>query len=129
VESHLSKRARRPLVLEDYLSAGFEVINPIMIDEDGWPKPIHIEIDSDGQFSVQGTSLEGAKKSMVLVEIPPDFVALKAANPEVALEWRLHTRQLFETLFAQGYLITGFVHHPGDPTRSVYILTRGESTL
>jgi predicted GNAT superfamily acetyltransferase len=129
VISHLGKRARRPLVLDDYLSGGFEVINPITIDEDGWPNPMHIDIDSAGQFSVQGISLEGAKKSMVLVEIPPDFMSLKAVNAELALEWRLHTRTLFEALFSQGYLVTDFVHQPGDPSRSVYVLTHGESTL
>jgi predicted GNAT superfamily acetyltransferase len=129
VVAHISKRARRPLILDDYLSGGFEVINPITIDEDGWPNPMQIDIDSAGQFSVQGISLEGAKKSMVLVEIPPDFMSLKAVNAELALEWRLHTRTLFEALFSHGYLITDFVHQPGDPSRSVYVLTHGESTL
>lgn len=37
------------------------------------------------------------------VEVPPDLPALKAGDPELALAWRLHTRQLFEACFAGGY--------------------------
>ena len=56
-------------------------------------------------------------------------MALKAANPVLALEWRTHTRQIFEALFGKGYLVTDFIHVPGELSRSVYILAHGESTL
>jgi len=38
-----------------------------------------------------------------LVEIPDDIQYLKDVDPDLALQWRLHTRELFETLFDQGY--------------------------
>lgn len=129
VLARLSKQTRRPLVLEDYLEAGFEVVNPTLFDDRGWARPPEMDLDSESQNSDLGTSHEKTKTSIVLVEIPADFMALKADNSELALEWRLHTRQLFETLFNQGYLVTDFVHQKGSPSRSVYIFTHGESTL
>lgn len=129
VDSRLSKRARKPLDLDHYITAGFEMVNPAWIDEDGWQRPMKMEMDMDGQLTFQEKSPEKIEKNIILVEIPPDFMALKAANPALALEWRIHTRQIFEALFSQGYLITDFIHVPGEFSRSVYILAHGESTL
>jgi predicted GNAT superfamily acetyltransferase len=129
VDTRLSKRARKPLDLDHYITAGFEVINPVWIDEDGWPRPVKTENNLGGQFSFKEKSSEKIEKNILLVEIPPNFMALKDANADLALEWRLHTRQAFEALFDQGYLVTDFVHETGDPSRSVYILAHGESTL
>jgi predicted GNAT superfamily acetyltransferase len=56
-------------------------------------------------------------------------MALKAANLDLALRWRLHTRSLFEDLFNRGYLATDFVVLKGTHTRSFYVLSHGDSTL
>ena len=42
---------------------------------------------------------------------------------------RMQTRAVFEALFAQGYLVTDFLRAPGEPARSYYALSYGESTL
>jgi predicted GNAT superfamily acetyltransferase len=47
--------------------------------------------------------------SRVLIEIPADFQALKAANLALARAWRLHTRALFEAAFDSGYLAVDVV--------------------
>lgn len=47
--------------------------------------------------------------SQVLVEIPPDFQNLKRTDASLALAWRLHTRELFTQLFAQGYTADSFI--------------------
>ena len=60
----------------------------------------------------------------MLIEIPADFLALKAADPALALRWRLGTRAAFQALFRQGYAVTDFVHEPGSTPRAVYVLTR-----
>jgi predicted GNAT superfamily acetyltransferase len=59
--------------------------------------------------------------STVLIEIPSDFLALKAADPARALRWRLSTCAAFEALFGQGYTVTDFVHAPD---RVAYVLTQ-----
>ncbi|NOZ71566.1 MAG: hypothetical protein GXP38_06590 [Chloroflexi bacterium] len=43
-----------------------------------------------------------------LVEIPADFQRLKRRDSGLALAWRLQTRELFTTLFAQGYQVDTF---------------------
>lgn len=64
------------------------------------------------------------QEPLVLVEIPPDFQAIKRASTELALAWRLHTRSLFETTFDAGYLVTDFIHDRG---RSFYLLTQASN--
>jgi predicted GNAT superfamily acetyltransferase len=63
---------------------------------------------------------------LLLVEIPSDFMSLKALDLAVARQWRLFSRQLFETAFARGFIVTDFVFDEG---RGLYVLTHGESTL
>jgi predicted GNAT superfamily acetyltransferase len=54
---------------------------------------------------------------------------MKAANLDLALRWRMHTRILFEDLFDRGYLVTDFIVLKGTHTRSFYVFSHGESTL
>ncbi len=63
---------------------------------------------------------------LLLLEIPSDFLALKAVDLPLASAWRFYTRAVFEDAFATGYLVTDFVH---DQDRSFYVLTHGETTL
>jgi predicted GNAT superfamily acetyltransferase len=100
-----------------------EVINPSSLDKDGFPRPA-IELRHPSNIRVEGEFIP-----IVLVEVPFDFQALKAERPSLALEWRGHTRSLFEDLFENGYLVTDFVFLPGDHPRSFYVLTHGDSTL
>ncbi|MCB8984019.1 MAG: GNAT family N-acetyltransferase [Ardenticatenaceae bacterium] len=59
-----------------------------------------------------------------LVEIPANFQAIKTADFALARAWRLHTRELFETLFAAGFIVTEFFHKKGGDgrSRSYYLL-------
>ena len=57
----------------------------------------------------------------MLIEIPADFLALKAADPALALRWRLSTRAAFETLFDQGFAVTDFI---SAANRVAYVLTQ-----
>lgn len=59
-------------------------------------------------------------------EIPADYQALKAADPALALEWRLAVRRICETYFAEGYTVVDFYHHrTHDGERSYYVLQAG----
>jgi predicted GNAT superfamily acetyltransferase len=55
----------------------------------------------------------------LLIQIPAHFQAIKAADMELARAWRLHTRDLFETLFAGGYTVTDMLFEAG---QSYYLL-------
>jgi predicted GNAT superfamily acetyltransferase len=123
VNLRLSKKKRPQLDLAHFLAAGAEIINPSRPGSDGWPRPPALQsrplsmIDSEHP------------PTLLLLEIPPDFQALRVANLELASEWRYHIRALFEDLFAWGYLITDFIFQTEDLTRSFYVLSFGESTL
>jgi predicted GNAT superfamily acetyltransferase len=68
--------------------------------------------------------------SLLLAEIPVDFLKLKAADFELAHAWRMLTREAFETCFLAGYLVTEFIYDTSaDRPRSFYALTNGEATL
>ena len=119
VERRLSRKARRPLDLAHFLGAGAEIINPSGSTQAGWPDP------PSGQVELEAAS----RGALLLLEIPADFLALKRDDPDLALDWRLHARALFEDLFARGYLVTDFAHLPGKHPRSFYVLSHGESTF
>jgi predicted GNAT superfamily acetyltransferase len=111
VERRLSRRSRPSLTLEHYLTAG----------------AVLFEAHTDRGRSLcppeDTSSLIG---TLLLIEIPSDFLALKSADLPLARDWRFYTREVFENAFASGYLVTDFVH---DNERSFYILTREDSTL
>ncbi|GAB4542642.1 MAG: hypothetical protein Fur002_13290 [Anaerolineales bacterium] len=66
------------------------------------------------------------EKRLLLAPIPADFLALKAEDLALARDWRFFARELFESAFAQGYIITDFAF---DAQRGYYLLTHGESAL
>ncbi|MGH9766115.1 MAG: hypothetical protein ACREAB_01670, partial [Blastocatellia bacterium] len=68
----------------------------------------------------------GAEKALfetgrMLIQIPADFQSLKTADKELALEWRLRTRELFEWAFDKGYTATDLLVEGG---QSYYLLER-----
>jgi predicted GNAT superfamily acetyltransferase len=108
VERRLSRRSRPALTLDHYRTA-----DALLLEARREP------VRPPAHFS----TLAG---SLLLVEIPDDFIALKESDLALARDWRFYGREIFETAFAAGYLVTDFVHDAG---RSYYVLTYGESTL
>lgn len=110
------QQRRPPLDLAHFLDAGAQKLNPTGLRSDGWPEP-------PASFAAAGANL-------LLVEIPPDFLGLKAADPALGRAWREHSRELFEDVFARGYLVTDFVYLRGEASpRAYYVLSHGESTF
>jgi predicted GNAT superfamily acetyltransferase len=122
VKRRLSKKPPKKLDLAHYLSAETPRLNETHINTSGLVAPL---------LSAQPVIFESSVPTipLLLLEIPADFLALKAADPALALEWRLHTRSLLEEIFAIGYLVTDFIYLPGSQARSFYVLSHGESTL
>jgi predicted GNAT superfamily acetyltransferase len=122
VSRRLSRRARVRLDLKHFLEAEIRIINPTEIGPDGLPKPVdtrHTDV----------LAKDSKADALLLLEIPADFQALKAMNMDLALAWRLHTRNMLATLFNQGYLATDFVYLPEPNPRSFYVLSHGDQTL
>lgn len=107
---------RPPLDLAHFLAAGARELNPASLDVSGLPRPCE--------------KPEAPEGSLVLVEIPPDYQDLRARDLPLAVEWRNHTREIFQNAFTAGYIVTDFVHLGGERfPRSFYVLTHGEATL
>jgi predicted GNAT superfamily acetyltransferase len=117
VEKHLDVQPASRLNLQHYLEGGAVIINPGVYTPEGSLSP-----PSDTP-QIPDTA------KLLLVEIPSNIQALKKAAPDLALSWRLQTRQIFEALFSAGYLVTDFVYQPGPQPRSYYLLSYGESTF
>jgi predicted GNAT superfamily acetyltransferase len=112
VISRTGAYARGSLDLSAFVGGGAVVANPVTDYDDGLPVP--------------AASLVESKANVLLVEIPPDFQAVKRREFELAKAWRWHGRQVFERLFGAGYMVTDFVFQRGQaaqPGRSYYVLT------
>jgi len=109
VELRLSRLARLALTLHHYLSAEATLFEAY---SDRGPALCPPEKTS----SFTGT--------LLLIEIPSNFLILKASDLPLARDWRFYTREVFERTFSSGYLITDFVH---DTERSFYVLTHRDS--
>jgi len=116
VERRLGKRARGTLGLNQFEKADLQPLYTLRTGTDGLPRPPeHLPL------------LSG---SLLLAEIPSDFMALKATDFALARDWRFFTREAFETAFDKGYLVTDFVFDKSNnKARSFYVLTDGETTL
>jgi len=123
VNKRLGKKTRTRLDLAHFLAADTAIINPTQLDELGWVIP-----SESADFTTHNATVDSVP-NIVLVEIPSDFLALKDADIELAKEWRMTTRAIFEDLFQRGYLVTDFVYLPGNFPRSYYVLSHGEGTL
>jgi len=111
VEKRLDRGFRPTLQLDQVLC--YELELPVLkTSSTGWLVP------PGGVPALQG--------NMLLLEIPPDFSGLKAADHGLALSWRQHTRLFFSEAFSAGYIVTDFIHDSG---RSLYLLVHGESRL
>ena len=114
VEHRLSKRPRRSLKLDDFSKAELHPLYDTSASSHAgdWIRPPE-----------HFTPLEG---TLLLAEIPSDFGALKEADFPLARDWRFFSREVFETAFGTGYIVTDFIFDNG---RSFYVLSHGESTL
>ena len=61
-----------------------------------------------GKWSATQTADLGLADRRVWVEVPMGFTEMQQEAPDLALEWRLQTREIFETYFARGYRAVDF---------------------
>lgn len=101
VVNRIAGRAGKP----DLSPSDYPVLNPATILSNGLPIPPN--------------SFNSPKTDFCLIEIPADIQFVKAAAPELALTWRLQTRQIFEDAFADGYTAVDLVRREG---RNFYLL-------
>lgn len=112
VERRLGKRVRKPLKLDDFSKADLH--------------PLYTPLASTGSLLRPPEHFSPLEGRLILAEIPSDFNALKQEDFSLAGEWRTFTREVFESAFHAGYIVTDFIFDGG---RSLYVLSHGETTL
>ncbi|MBK6644875.1 MAG: GNAT family N-acetyltransferase [Anaerolineales bacterium] len=116
VEKRLSKNPRPTLTMGHVARSGLRPFYPAPFSDAGLIRPPE--------------QVPPFEERILLAEIPHDFMALKARDFALARDWRFFVRELFETAFAKGYIVTDFVFDKTEGTlRGLYVLTHGESTL
>ncbi len=104
-----------PLSLTKLLSKGANKGNSTNLNSEGLLEPIERELDLDG--------------SDLLVEIPSDLDSIRKRSQKLALEWRYHTRSIFERAFADEYSVTDFIFLKDEQIpRSFYVLSTAAET-
>jgi predicted GNAT superfamily acetyltransferase len=128
VKHRLSRKTRPQLDLAHYLAADVVIVNPSALNKDGFPLPGDASLT--GIHALKDTAESIHKNiSIFMIEIPANFQAIRTYSNLLALDWRMHSRLLFETAFELGYIITDFVFLPGNQPRSFYVLSKGDVTL
>ncbi len=107
VKERIEGRHRPPDPAE--LLASARSVNDTALRADGWLRSAPPDLGLDGD--------------RLLVEIPPDTQALKAADIALGREWRAVTRAAFEGYFERGYTVSEFATGMvGDRRRNLYVL-------
>lgn len=91
----------------DLFPVEYPVLNPATLLDNGLLQP------SD--------QVDLPEMSYCLVEIPADLARLKEERPDLALAWRLQTREIFETAFGLGYTAVDLLRQAG---RNYYLLRK-----
>lgn len=117
VEKHLNEDERIPLSLENYQIGGAQMLYSAETDPD-------LGLLRAPKYYTQ------PERKLLLMQIPNDYQTLRKTHFELARDWRFFTREIFETAFNAGYIVTDFVYDRSEKTpRSFYVLTDGESTI
>ncbi len=106
--AHVAERLRGDvtrLFLSALQSEGVPVLNRFAPEEP--PRPPQTALPIEGP--------------RLLLQVPARFQTIKAADMALARAWRLHTRELFEAVFARQYAVTDLLFEGGE---SYYLLER-----
>jgi predicted GNAT superfamily acetyltransferase len=110
-EPHVERRiaALGALVVRDGSVAGAPVVNPSSSAEP-WVRP--------------GPADLSIEERRVLVEVPIGFSEMLEREPHLAHEWRMSTREIFQTYFPRGYRAVDFFLSR-EAGKGQYLLARG----
>jgi predicted GNAT superfamily acetyltransferase len=86
---------------------------------------IDIDRDSEEYLVPKEIDLERvSSEGFLFVPVPSDFQTLKKNNPELALSWRMSTRELFTYYFKNGWTVIDLYRRKLDPDLCYYVLKK-----
>ncbi|WP_308303532.1 GNAT family N-acetyltransferase [Bacillus canaveralius] len=66
------------------------------------------------------------KDQSILVPVPADFQRLKNVNNDLAFDWRLKTREIFQSLFSIGYAVVSLIKSEDEPVHYYKLVKRNK---
>lgn len=105
VRERIRSTAPRPLA-KDWLAENKYPLVNFVAWEGILPRPMAVDLEMD--------------EDVLLVQIPPDLNAIKRVDLNVARGWRESTRDIFETYFRRGYVVTGFARSTDPKIPNLY---------
>ncbi len=103
VNTRLAKPAKPGVLLAEY-----NKVNQVVADNSGF-------------LRMKGFTKPASNK--IMIEIPYNFQSIFDQHKDLALDWRLKTRELFISCFEQGYTVTNFLHiNKGKEKGNYYLL-------
>ncbi len=94
VRERIRSKAPRPRAEAWLETQQHQLVNYVTWEGDFLPRPIASDLERDDDT--------------LLVQIPPDLNLIKKVDLNIARGWRESTRDIFETYFRRGYVVTGF---------------------
>jgi predicted GNAT superfamily acetyltransferase len=102
---------------------------PLARDAGVLDAPVIIERrDANDGWIASGAVTRGRTDRRLLVPVPPRFSEMQQQATELALAWRLATREAFTDSFARGYQVVDFLLDRGQGGGS-YLLAQQDSTI
>jgi predicted GNAT superfamily acetyltransferase len=113
-EPHVERRlaAVGAPIVRDHSVATAPVVNP-SLEGEPWIRPRAGNLSLDDR--------------RVLVEIPTGFSEMLERDPSLALDWRMNTREIFESYFARGYRVVDFLLSR-EARKGRYLISRSPGT-
>jgi predicted GNAT superfamily acetyltransferase len=100
---------------------------PVIRDRGVATAPVVNPSEPGGRWMRPGQSSLSKEDRRLLVEIPTGFTEMLEREPDLALEWRLRTREIFQTYFERGFRAVDFFL-TRDADRGHYLLSRGDAS-
>jgi predicted GNAT superfamily acetyltransferase len=95
---------------------------PVRADDLAGAAPINVTSASEAWLANTEVHLDRDERRLLL-EIPMGFTDMQRDAPDLALEWRMQTREMFETYFSRGYRVLDFFLERSS-ARGRYLLAR-----
>ena len=105
VRERIRSKTPRPIAEDWLVENRYDKVNYVSWEGD-LPRPIASDLEMEDD--------------VLLVQIPPDLNLIKKIDLNIARGWRESTRDIFETYFRRGYVITGFARSLTPQTPNIY---------
>lgn len=87
------------------------------------PRVNETKVKSGGLLAITKSRLR-LTSPRLLVEIPSNTDAMRAADLELAVKWRMEIRRIFQVYFEAGYRVEDFIPPQGETTHRCFYLLR-----